>query len=594
MRRISTQQSKAWATMGNEINLAIILEVIQKGQEQFGLVAQQMEGLAEAAKKASEVFETAGEKLDKTKEKTRETGEEAKEARTGIHGFSDSLKELSEELENTSSHLRNVSQGLIETGEKMEEFGQKIGETYLEMARKSAENAEELQHLSEQTGMSVQALSRWQAVAELSGVSAETLQMGFRHMARSIDEATRSAEGQDAFRRLGVNISTLLQENPEDRFRTLALAISNVHDPTERAALAMQIFGRTGDEMIPLFAHGAKGLEEMEQKADELGGTVDSQTNKNLSDMADAFNEVQVAMGGLARSIGSDLAPVLTPLMKDFATVLTHVKDLIDKCPVGARAVIGLSVAVGGLVALGGGVLVLAGHFVQLMRLLESLPDLIRIVRTETKGLAKDTREAAAAAEEDAVAEKTDAAAIRDRNAAENSAGGSGSSGGNLGKTLVKDGEKTLVKDGEKALLKDGEKVAEDAAVRAGERVALKAGETAAVDAAVKVGEKSAVKTFGTWMARLLPEMLGIDAIPGVGEIGMAGELAIAALGFAGSEAIDHWGDIKGYASKFSSGAGGVTHHVVHIVTDGRLGKDHIDERIRQFALGFHGATVHS
>ena len=43
-----------------------------------------------------------------------------------------------------------------------------------------------------------------------------------------------------------------------------------MQDPTLRAALAMEVFGKSGTRLLPLLADGAKGLEEYQRKAREV------------------------------------------------------------------------------------------------------------------------------------------------------------------------------------------------------------------------------------------------------------------------------------------------------------------------------------
>ena len=53
---------------------------------------------------------------------------------------------------------------------------------------------------------------------------------------------------------LGVSAEQFKQASPEERFKLLAEAISQIEDPTLRAGIALNVFGRSGRELLPMLA----------------------------------------------------------------------------------------------------------------------------------------------------------------------------------------------------------------------------------------------------------------------------------------------------------------------------------------------------
>ena len=58
----------------------------------------------------------------------------------------------------------------------------------------------------------------------------------------------------DTVAKLGLDLDALKRKTPADQFRALGAAINEVKDPSQRAALAMEIFGRSGAELLSVFA----------------------------------------------------------------------------------------------------------------------------------------------------------------------------------------------------------------------------------------------------------------------------------------------------------------------------------------------------
>ena len=72
----------------------------------------------------------------------------------------------------------------------------------------------------------------------------------------------------EKFAAIGVSMDQLQGKKPEEQFRAIAKAIGAIQDPTQRAAAAVSIFGKSGTELLPLFA---EDIDALMAKAKELG-----------------------------------------------------------------------------------------------------------------------------------------------------------------------------------------------------------------------------------------------------------------------------------------------------------------------------------
>ncbi|MCJ7543367.1 MAG: hypothetical protein MUP47_02185, partial [Phycisphaerae bacterium] len=119
-----------------------------------------------------------------------------------------------------------------------------------------------LHDMSQRTGLSVEALSALSYAAEQSGADIESLEKGIRKMQRTItDAAGGSKSAADALGSLGLTVKDLAGLAPEKQFRLLADRLDKVADATAKAALAMEIFGRSGTALLPMLRGGAAGLQ---------------------------------------------------------------------------------------------------------------------------------------------------------------------------------------------------------------------------------------------------------------------------------------------------------------------------------------------
>jgi len=166
--------------------------------------------------------------------------------------------------------------------------------------------------MSKRTGIAVDELSRFQFAAQQSGTDINAVEGGLRKMAQMLLNADRGASSAtDTLKDLGISAGSLVGKTQTQQFQMFSEALGNIEDPGRRAALTMQVFGKSGAQLLPLIAEGADGFQALADESDKLGGTVSKLQAKLGAKLTDAFNRVLVAATGLMRVIGEDLAPVI-------------------------------------------------------------------------------------------------------------------------------------------------------------------------------------------------------------------------------------------------------------------------------------------
>ena len=113
--------------------------------------------------------------------------------------------------------------------------------------------------------------------------------------------------------------------SPEEQFQKFANALSQVEDASTKAALAQDVFGRAGTELLPLFADGEAGMNALRQQAVDLGIVMSGEAAAGAADFNDAMNELKQAALGAFTEFASSLLPKLT----EFARFLVSKKPEI-------------------------------------------------------------------------------------------------------------------------------------------------------------------------------------------------------------------------------------------------------------------------
>jgi len=98
-----------------------------------------------------------------------------------------------------------------------------------------------------------------------------------------------------------------------------------------QAAAAMEVFGRQGTQLLPLFAGGAAGMEQLRDEARRLGITMSTEDAQAAADYTDAMTRLRRALETAWQAIGAAVAPVLTDLSNRFAQAAGQIRQYIDE-----------------------------------------------------------------------------------------------------------------------------------------------------------------------------------------------------------------------------------------------------------------------
>jgi hypothetical protein len=278
------------------------------------------------------------------------------------------LKANEKRLKDFGNNIRNVGLGLAGVGAA-------IIAPLAVAAKTFADAGDSLDEMSQRTGVSVESLSQLQFGLDLAGSSLEGFEKAVRKQQKTLAEAADGSKtAQKAFTDLGLDWKQLQQLSPEEQFLAVADAISRVDDPGQRAAAALEVFGRGGAELIPILAMGADGISKLKAEADGLGLTMSTKNAQAAAAFSDAMDTVAKVVRQIVITIGGALAPVLTQVGQQFISGLTAVQawvaanqQVVNVVAAVAAGAVALGTALAGLgvatSALGSGIGVVASAF---------------------------------------------------------------------------------------------------------------------------------------------------------------------------------------------------------------------------------------
>ena len=168
--------------------------------------------------------------------------------------------------------------------------------------------------MSDRTGISVEALAELDHAAQMGGTSLESLEGGLTKMGVKLADAAGGSEtARSAFDAIGVSVSELSSLSPDKQFEVIADKLAGISDPGARAAAAMDIFGKSGADLLPLMKDGAAGIQAFREEAKSLG-RITEEDARAVDELGDTFANVQTGVTNAGLAVAASFAPVLNDL----------------------------------------------------------------------------------------------------------------------------------------------------------------------------------------------------------------------------------------------------------------------------------------
>ena len=288
----------------------------------------------------------------KTKLETlRKTEEELN--KTGVDKHSEQYRALEREIISTEDSLRKLEAAAAASNVTLTKVSQTFGKIsdasgkvaqatkgistaaggalagIAGLAYKSVQAADDLNTLAKQTGISTAELQKMQYASDLIDVSVDSITGAMTKMKKNM--ASTSKDTQVAFQRIGVSVqdSNGQLRDATTVFYEVLEGLSHVANETERDTLAMQLFGRSADELAGIVDDGGAALRELGLEAEQLGLIMDQQTLDSLNNVNDAVDKLKAKANGELAQAGAKAMEALMPVFEKVLDAMSKALDYI-------------------------------------------------------------------------------------------------------------------------------------------------------------------------------------------------------------------------------------------------------------------------
>nr|BAR24502.1 phage-related minor tail protein [uncultured Mediterranean phage uvMED] len=208
------------------------------------------------------------------------------------------------------------------------------------------DSADAFGKLSTRTGIAANKLQAYANAGKLADVSQSDLETGLRTLARTQAEAADGvATYSEAYAKLGVGVKKADGSlKPSDKLLgEIADKFKDLPNGPEKAAIAMDVFGRSGSKLITLLNGGSEALERFNYE-----------TSENFAQNAEYFNDqiavLQIRFDGFRKQLADALLPALNAILEVFSDLFESGQDFTPLFQVIEAGVRGVASVILGLV----------------------------------------------------------------------------------------------------------------------------------------------------------------------------------------------------------------------------------------------------
>jgi len=337
-------------TLGSEMK---VVDEAFRGQEKSEeALTEKNRVLTEQIGKQREKVELLTKGLQESAEKYGENDERTLKWKQSVNNATTELYKMENQLDKTTGELKDEGTEADNAGKETKEAGQdakdsaadwsKLGDVVVgvgaamaaaaaaagaaivgaakaltDFAVGGAEYADNILTMSTVTGMSTEKLQELAYAADLVDVSVETITGSMRKNFSAMTKVQKGNKDLAAvYESLGVAVldANGNLRDDEEVYWELIEALGNVEDETLRDQLAMELLGKSAQDLNPLILAGADGMAKLAEDAHQAGYVLSDETLSAFGNFSDQLGRLDSGAQAAKNALGTILLPVLTDL----------------------------------------------------------------------------------------------------------------------------------------------------------------------------------------------------------------------------------------------------------------------------------------
>lgn len=205
------------------------------------------------------------------------------------------------------------------------------------MANNAAQATDRIDKMSQRLGMSREAFQQWDYVLSQNGVTIDSMQTGMKQLTKHMAGVTSGAESSiSVYSRLDSSLIDVINSgaSQEEVFKQTIISFQGMEDGVEKARLAQELFGKQGQEMLPMLNASSGSVEELMQKANDLGIVLSGDSIDAGVLFTDTMDSLKRGLGAVVTQVGVNVMPMIQTfadwIMSNMPTIQAVIGGFFD------------------------------------------------------------------------------------------------------------------------------------------------------------------------------------------------------------------------------------------------------------------------
>lgn len=186
----------------------------------------------------------------------------------------------------------------------------KVSKSIWNLANETSAYGDQVDKASQKLGISTKAYQQWDYVLGQNGASIESMTTAFTTLKNGMTDGTK--EYKRSIKALGLAYKDISHMSTEQAFAAIVKQLQEMPESAQKSALAVDLFGKSATELMPLLNQSAESTEELMKRAEELGIIMSEEDIASAAAFNDALDDMGRAFTSIKYKFGTQLMPILT------------------------------------------------------------------------------------------------------------------------------------------------------------------------------------------------------------------------------------------------------------------------------------------
>ena len=300
------------------------MELLAQKQELLGRATDQTAEKLKKLKEAQQAMKEAG--IDEMSDDYMKVEREIQECEQQQRKFTEEAQKTDVQIVKCGSSMADVAEKAKKAADATKPLSTAAAGALTGMAGlavKAGQSADEINTLSKQSGIAADTIQKMQYASDLLDVDMETAVKAAAKLKKGLDknESTLVSMG------VAVRDQNGQYRDMESIFMSTIRALSKIDDEVERDKVAMDLFGKSADELAGYIDDGGQAFAELSKQAQEKGLIISDEDLQKANEFNDTLDELKATVGMDLMKAGASIGEALLPVLQQVAEIITKVTN---------------------------------------------------------------------------------------------------------------------------------------------------------------------------------------------------------------------------------------------------------------------------